>query len=213
MLGIHDRRTRLTRRQAAIFDFVRKFTEERSYPPSMREIGRAFGIASSSVYDHLKALTRKGVIRRSARSSRSLEILKEPDGTARRGAGIPIVGRIAAGQPLLAEQHVDGHLSLELVHRDRDRAYALRVVGDSMVGAGILPGDFVIARYQETADHGDIVVARLDDEATVKRLKRAGKKWVLYPENDRYAPIPVRGENVRIQGKVIAVYRLVANAR
>jgi repressor LexA len=179
----------------------------------MREIGRAFGIASSSVYDHLEALTRKGVIRRSARSSRSIEILKHPEGATRRDAGIPVVGRIAAGQPLLAEQHVDGYLSLEPADGDRARAYALRVVGDSMVGAGILPGDFVIARYQETANHGDIVVARLDDEATVKRLKRAGRKWVLYPENDAYAPIPVRGDSVRIQGKVISVYRPVASAR
>jgi len=178
----------------------------------MREIGRGFGIASSSVYDHLEALTRKGVIRRSARSSRSLEILTHPDGTTRRDAGIPVLGRIAAGQPLLAEQHVDGYLSLEPADRDRGPAYALRVVGDSMVGAGILPGDFVIARYQETANHGDIVVARLDDEATVKRLKRVGRKWMLHPENDGYSPIPVRGENVRIQGKVISVYRLVVNA-
>jgi len=211
MLGIQNNRARLTDRQAAILDFVRKFTEERSYPPSMREIGRAFDIASSSVYEHLQALTRKGVLRRSARRSRSLEILK--DGAARRGAGIPIVGRIAAGQPLLAEQHVDGYLSLDLADRDRGRAYALRVVGDSMIGAGILPGDFVIARYQETANHGDIVVALLNDEATVKRLKRAGGKWVLYPENDAYAPIPVRADSVRIQGKVISVYRLVASAR
>ena len=203
----------LTERQRAILDFVRKFLDERAFPPSMREIGRAFGIASSSVYDHLQALARKGFIRRTARRSRSIEVLKDPDATSRRRAEIPILGRIAAGRPLLAEQHHDGHLSLGPTDRDGTPLYALRIVGDSMVGAGIMPGDFVIARYQETADSGDIVVARLEGEATVKRLRRTDRNWVLHPENDAYEPIPIRGEGMAIQGKVIAVYRVVARAR
>lgn len=199
----------LTKRQDAILDFVRKFMAERSFPPSMREIGSAFGIASSSVFDHLEALARKGFIRRTTGRSRSIEILKGPGAANRRGAVIPILGQIAAGQPLLAEQHIDGHLSLESANGD-GALYALRVKGDSMVGAGIMPGDFVIARYQETASHGDIVVARLDDEATVKRLRRTGRKWALNAENDAYAPIPIREDSVRIQGRVVAVYRVVA---
>ncbi len=199
----------LTRRQGELLDFIRVFMSERSFPPSMREIGTAFGIASSSVYDHLEALARKGFIRRTPRRSRSIEILNE-QGASRREAGIPILGRIAAGRPLLAEPHIEGHLSFQAAEGDPAPVYALRVVGDSMAGAGIMPGDYVIARYQEAAEHGDIVVARLEDEATVKRLRCRGKKWVLQPENDAYEPIPIRGDGVRIQGRVIAIHRILA---
>lgn len=179
----------------------------------MREIGTAFGIASSSAYEHLGALAKKGVVRWTARRSRSIEILVQQGATVRPDAGIPIIGQIAAGRPLLAEQHIDGYLSLQPASGESASLYALRVVGDSMVGAGIMHGDFVIARHQETADSGDIVVALLEDEATVKRLKRNGKKWMLHPENDAYEPIPIRGDGVRIQGRVIAVHRVLGKAR
>lgn len=198
----------LSNRQQALLDFIVRFRGERTYSPSTREIGKAFRIASSSVHQHLAALERKGAIRRSPGRARSIELVGVDSGIG--SAQVPVIGRVAAGRPLLTESSVEGYLSFPQVNGGR--LYALRVIGDSMVGAGILPGDFVICRHQEVGEDGDIVVALVENEATVKRLKRSGKGWVLRPENDAYEPIPVRGE-VRIQGRVVAVHRVIGRAR
>jgi len=207
----------LTARQREILDFIRSFITQASYPPTVREIGAHFGFVPRSVFDHLKALERKGYLRRTASKSRSLQILEssgEPRPPARAlGLGLsrdlPILGRVAAGAPLLAEQNVEGTLSISTEWVNGDEAFLLKVQGESMVGAHILPGDLALVRRQSTAESGEIVVAMVNDEATVKRVFFKKDVIVLQPENPAMAPIQVRrGEkNFQIIGKVIGILR------
>jgi repressor LexA len=201
----------LTDRQQEILRFIQDYTRTRRVPPTVREIGAHFGIWTAGVARHLQALERKGRLRRAARGSRMIEVV--PGGTRaeegqRAGLSVPIVGRVAAGQPLLAEERIEDYLVVEDRLASRAPLFALRVQGRSMTGAGILDGDYVIARQQPSADDGDIVVALINDEATVKRLRRRHKAWHLDPEHPDFEPIPVT-EPTMIQGKVIAVYRRV----
>lgn len=197
----------LTRRQGEILKFVESYISDRHYPPSIREIGASFRITAPSVLAHLRALERKGRIRRRAWCSRSIEVLGKHQDSGRELPRIPLLGRVAAGQPIFATGNVEGYLEFEPPRSDSGPFYALRVEGESMVGAGILHGDLVIARQQDMANEGDIVVARVGLEATVKRLRRSGKGWRLEAENKAFRPIPIRSGDVQIQGKVIAVRR------
>lgn len=201
----------LTDRQREILRFIQDYTRTRRVPPTVREIGAHFGIWTAGVARHLQALERKGRLRRAARGSRMIEVVpvgKRAEEDQRAGLSVPIVGRVAAGRPLLAEERIEDYLVVEDRLASRAPLFALRVQGRSMTGAGILDGDYVIARQQPSADDGDIVVALIGDEATVKRLRRRRGAWHLDPEHPDFEPIPVT-EPTMIQGKVVAVYRRV----
>ncbi len=199
----------LTKRQREILDFIRAKIHRRGFPPSVREIGEAVGLSSSAtVHAHLAALEEKGFIRRDPAKPRALEVLDYRD-TARGidyGAvhALPLVGSVAAGAPILAAENIEATLPLpaEFVG---DSTFILRVQGDSMVEAGILDGDYVVVRQQATANDGDIVVAMIDDEATVKRFFREADRIRLQPENRALEPIYAR--DVTILGKVVALFR------
>ena len=204
-----ERRQLLTKRQEAILRFIQQHIETHHVPPTVREIGARFEIGPAGVFGHLKALERKGQVRRADRGSRAIEVVSgggRGAGERRGGVSVPVVGRVAAGQPILAEERIEDHLWVDERLTGGARLFALQVKGRSMVGAGILDGDYVIARQQDAADDGDIVVALLDDEATVKRLRRRGGKWRLDPENPDFDSIPVTAPTM-IQGKVVAVWR------
>lgn len=199
----------LTARQSEILQFIHAYSRTHRIPPTVREIGAHFGISPKGVFDHLQVLERKGRLRRAARGSRMMEVVSSSKRTEEPqpvGLSVPVIGRVAAGLPLLAEQHIEEHLVVDPRLASRGGLFALHVNGQSMVGAGILDGDYVIARQQHTAEAGDIVVALIEDEATVKRLRRRGRTWQLEPENPAFPVIPVT-EPLTIQGKVLAVYR------
>ena len=188
---------RTSGKKEEILAYLSAFTAEHGYAPSIREICRATDLHSTaSVYYHLQTLSREGRITMDESKKRAISV-NEPE----RPRGVPVIGLVTAGQPILAYENIEGYLPLE----GRDDCFALRVRGDSMVNAGILSGDRVIVRPQSTADSGDIVVALLEDEATVKRLVRGKDAVWLMPENPAYTPID--GRNAVILGKVEAVYR------
>ncbi len=207
----------LTARQREVLEFIRKFAAQIGYPPTVREIGAHFGFVPRSVFDHLKALERKGYLRRDPAKSRSLQILEPPDtlphaATTRAPAPsreIPVLGRVAAGQPLLSEQNVEGTFTLPREWVNGDEAFLLKVQGESMIGAHILPGDHALVRRQSSAENGDIVVALVNDEATVKRVLFRPGEVILQPENPSMAPIHVKqGEkSFQILGKVTGILR------
>jgi len=194
-----------------ILDYIEKFARERGYPPTIREIGKAFGIASTNgVRYHLHRLEKSGHLRRSGKISRGIESVRS--GAAARTAGIPILGRVAAGQPILAEECYEGRLETEQMFGGTGDLFALRVRGDSMIDAGILENDYVVVRQQDSATPGDMVVALIEDEATVKFYRPGGNAIELVPANPRYQPIVVpRGEDFRILGVVRGVVRTVGN--
>jgi len=202
----------LTRRQQEVLEFIRAFTARHGVPPTVREIGERFRITPRAAFDHLRALERKGqLVRRASprRTSRALTPVAAPS------RAVPILGRIAAGRPLLAAEHREGELPLEpSAFGDPAGIFALRVRGDSMIDAHICDGDLVLVRRQDTAQPNDIVVALLDPEspeaeATVKRFQRQGERIVLKPENPTMRPIVVdpRQRPVRILGKVVGLVR------
>ncbi|NCU17145.1 transcriptional repressor LexA [Pallidibacillus pasinlerensis] len=202
--------TKLSKRQQEILDFIKQEVREKGYPPSVREIGQAVGLSSSStVHGHLARLESKGIIRRDPTKPRAIEILdgkefEEPEVPVRN---IPIVGRVTAGQPITAVENIEDYFPLpEKMAPAGDQVFMLEIMGDSMIEAGILDGDYVVVRQQNTAENGDIVVAMTEDyEATVKRFYKEKNYIRLQPENSTMAPIIV--ENVKILGKVIGVYR------
>ncbi|MFI1524084.1 transcriptional repressor LexA [Kitasatospora cineracea] len=206
----------LTERQRRVIEVIRDSVQHRGYPPSMREIGQAVGLSStSSVAHQLRALERKGLVRRDPHRPRAytvsahrlcvLDGLKAPDTADPFLARVPLVGRIAAGGPILAEQTVEDVFPLPRQLVGEGELFALTVKGDSMVDAAICDGDWVTVRRQPVAENGDIVAAMIDGEATVKRLKREDGKIWLMPHNAAYEPIP--GEGATILGKVVAVLR------
>ena len=187
-------------RQQQIFEFLQEFTARHGYPPSVREIGEAVGLKSpSTVHLHLKTLTEAGLIQRDDRKTRAISLPNA--GTQLRQ--VPILGRVQAGDPILAYEDYSGMLPYD--PGDDGDYFALEVRGDSMKDAGILAGDFVVVRRQQSAVSGEIVVALLDDEATVKRYLRRGRDIWLMPENKNYDPI--RGTDCVIVGRVRAVVR------
>ncbi len=210
----------LTSRQREIFNFVREFIKERGYPPSVREIGKHFHIYPRAAFDHLKALEKKGYLKRRGSMSRGLEVLVFHEGEpSYQRAGpykegkplireIPILGRVAAGKPTLAVEHVEGTIPLPTEWVKRREVFLLKVKGDSM-SPYILPDDHVIVQFQSSAENGDIVVTLMGEEATVKRFFKKGRRIELKPDNERWETIQIEegaGE-VRILGKVIGVYR------
>jgi repressor LexA len=201
----------LTSRQQEILSFIRSFTATHGLPPTVREIGDKFRVTPRAAFDHLRALERKGVLQRRAsagRTSRALTATDLPIGDSRR---VPVLGRIAAGAPLLAEEHREGELlvSNSWLRGAGDNVFALRVRGDSMINAHICDGDFVVVRQQESAQPNDIVVAMVDADATVKRFVRDGDRVLLKPEHPTMAPIVVDGRRseFRILGKVVGLLR------
>ena len=200
----------LTARQREIYEFLVNHLDEHGFPPTVREICQEFGIRSTKgVTDHLSALEKKGYIKKRREASRGIDIVnRRPQ--REDALGIPILGRIAAGLPLLAVENHDGELMLDRTLAPSGDLFALRVTGDSMVGAHILDGDLVVVKAQEYADDGEIVAVRVDDEATVKRLYRKGDQVVLKPENEAMSPMVYEGpecENVKVLGVVAAVVR------
>ncbi|HWT78600.1 MAG TPA: transcriptional repressor LexA, partial [Candidatus Methylomirabilis sp.] len=190
----------LTARQREVLDFIRSFIKDAGYPPTVREIGAHFGFVPRSVFDHLKALERKGYLRRAASKSRSLQIL-DPSGLDRpsppgRTSGqfreLPILGRVAAGSPLLADENVEGTLTVARDWVNGDEAFFLKVEGESMINAHILPGDYALVRHQATAESGEIVVALVNGEATIKRVVFKKDVVILQPEHPSMPPIHVR---------------------
>ena len=201
---------RLTDRQREVLEFIQSFTETHGVPPTVREIGGRFHVTPRAAFDHLRALERKGYLRRrstAGRTSRALTLATKPPSTHE----VPILGRIAAGAPLLAEENRDGALPLDpsWVGGRGDDVFGLRVRGESMINAHIVEGDLVLVRRQDHAHPGDIVVALVDGEATVKRFARDGHAVLLRPEHPTMAPIVVReGEkDLRIIGKVVGLVR------
>ena len=197
----------LTKRQREILTYVMSSMQQRGYPPSVREIGAALGLTSSStVHSHLTALEKKGFIHRDPSKPRAIEILK--DGASqppKRVVNVPVLGRIAAGHPLLAEENVEDVFPLPRDLIREDSAFILRVRGESMIDAGILDGDYLVVRQQATANNGEIVAALLGDEATVKRFYRERDQIRLQPENRTMTPIMTR--EATILGKVVALIR------
>jgi repressor LexA len=182
-----------------------------SKPPTVREIGERFGTASSSVFDVIKALERKGYLTRSDGFSRCITLTAKAGGGRGDTVHVPIIGRIAAGQPILAAEDLEGTVPVDRHLAAGRQLFALRVQGDSMINAGILEGDLVIAAQQQDAQDGDIVVALVDDEATVKRFyRRANGSIELRPENPRHKPIVIEEPPFAIQGRVVAVVRQFA---
>jgi repressor LexA len=199
--------SRLTTRQKQIYDFLVRTVREKGYAPSIGELGVRFKIASSNgVFGHLKALEKKGYVQRVGR--RAIEI-RSPGGRpllpdARE---VPILGRVPAGKPLLAEENIDGFLPLAREMAPGKEVFALKIKGDSMIEDGIFDGDYVILRRQETAENGDVVCALIEGEATLKRFQRKGNTVTLKPANRDYAPITLSQGEVRILGKVVALLR------
>ena len=205
----------LTSRQREIFNFIRAFIKERGYPPSVREIGKHFNIYPRAAFDHLKALEKKGYLKRQGSMSRGLEILVfqgyEPHRERRSLIReIPILGRVSAGKPTLAIEHVEGTIPIPKEWASGGEVFLLKVRGDSM-SPYILPDDYVIVRSQPLAENGDVVVTLVGEEATVKRFFKKGRRIELRPDNERWETIQIEegsGE-VQILGKVIGVFRKV----
>lgn len=214
----------LTQRQRRILEVIREAVDRQGYPPSVREIGQAVGLTStSSVAHQLTTLERKGYIRRDPNRPRAVDVRPPESVTARTAAAavdeeserfahpaptyVPVVGRIAAGGPVLAEQYVEDVFPLPRELVGEGTLFLLRVVGDSMIDAAIADGDWVVVRQQPVADNGDIVAAMIDGEATVKTYRRRdGHVWLL-PHNPAYAPIP--GDEATVLGRVVTVLRKV----
>ena len=216
---MNARRQGLTERQEEVLRTLIRWMREHGYPPTMRELGHEVGLSSTrTVSDHLVRLEELGFIRRHRDQSRAIEILREPDGafaSPRPARGpidrvtVPIVGEVAAGNPILAAENVDGTLELDPSLVRDSRAYMLRVKGESMIEANICDGDLVLIQPQQEAANGEIVVVMIDDEATLKRFYRRDGYIELRPENETMAAIVVRPEmgEVRILGRPVGVWR------
>jgi len=201
----------LTDRQRSILDFLGAFLEEHGYPPTLREIGAHFGIRSPrGVQDHLEALERKGRIRRRREASRGIELLDHRPAPSDHIVRLPLVGRVAAGRPLLSEENIDDWMEIDAALARRG-SFLLKVVGESMIEAHILDGDTIVVESRQTARDGEIVVALVDDEATVKTFYREPNAIRLQPENSGMDPIIIaEGEaDVKIIGRVLAVLRVL----
>jgi repressor LexA len=199
---------KLTKRQQEIFDFIRRYGAKYGYPPTVREIGKAVGLASSStVHAHLANLERYGLLKRNPTKPRALELLIGKAKQAVTPSGLPLVGQVPAGQPLLAEENIEEYVQVPAIAGGEEGEYVLRVSGESMRDAGIMEGDFVVVRPQDTAKNGDIVVALLGDDATVKRFFKEKDHIRLQPENDTMEPI--RSSDVRVLGRVVGVFRKI----
>jgi repressor LexA len=198
----------LTKRQQEIFDFIRRYSEQHGYPPTVRDIGKAVGLASSStVHAHLANLEKLGLLRRDPTKPRAMELLGRATAVVRDAVrpGLPLLGQVAAGQPIIAEENVEEYIDTPAACGGESGEYLLRVRGESMKNAGILDGDLVVVQRQEAARDGEIIVALVEEEATVKRFFREGDHIRLQPENDEMEPILVR--DVSVLGRVVGLMR------
>jgi repressor LexA len=212
----------LTKRQQEIFDFIKRYSAKYGYPPTVRDIGTAVGLASSStVHAHLANLERLGLLRRDPTKPRAIELLDRVRGDVGGAVetvadnvrslvrpGLPLVGQVAAGQPILAEENIEDYVQVPPIAGGEEGEYVLRVRGESMKDVGILEGDYVVVRPQETATDGEIVVALVGEEATVKRFFREADHVRLQPENTSMEPI--RSKDVRVLGRVVGLFRNVS---
>jgi repressor LexA len=202
----------LTKRQKEIFDFIGKYAAKTGYPPTVREIGKAVGLHSSStVHAHLANLEKIGLLKRDPSKPRAIEMLigtaNKAKDAIRPPSGLPLVGQVAAGEPILAEENIEEYLEVPDVIGGEDGDYILQVRGESMIKAGIIEGDYVIVRPAEDASDGEIVVALIGEEATVKRFFKEKDHVRLQPENDELEPILTT--EAKVLGKVVGVFRKV----
>jgi repressor LexA len=199
----------LTKRQKEIFDFIRKYAAKTGYPPTVREIGKAVGLHSSStVHAHLANLEKLGLVKRDPSKPRAIELLYEKaKRTISTESGLPLVGQVAAGEPILAEENIEEYLEVPDVIGGEEGDYILQIRGESMKDAGIIGGDYVIVRPSDDANNGEIVVALIGEEATVKRIFREKDHVRLQPENEEMEPILTT--EARVLGKVVGVFRKV----
>jgi repressor LexA len=199
----------LTKRQQEIFEFIKRYSARHGYPPTVRDIGKAVGLASSStVHAHLANLEKVGLLRRDPTKPRAIELLDRAVDNVRsivRPSGLPLLGQVAAGQPILAEENVEEYIQTPGVVGGEQGEYLLRVRGESMKDVGILEGDLVVVSPQDTARDGEVVVALVGEEATVKTFYRESDHIRLQPENE--AMEPIRTREVRILGKVVGLMR------
>jgi len=202
---------KVSKRQEAILEFIKEEVRTKGYPPSVREIGEAVGLASSStVHGHLARLEQKGLIRRDPTKPRAIEILEPEDSIQKQHViHVPLVGKVTAGSPITAVENIDEYFPLpDIYGTSEDQLYMLEIMGESMIEAGILDGDLVIVKQKATADNGDIVVAMTEEnEATVKRFFKEKNHFRLQPENSTMEPIIV--DQVSILGHVVGLYRRV----
>jgi repressor LexA len=199
----------LTKRQKEIFEYVKTYAREHGYPPTVRDIGKAIGLTSSStVHAHLANLEKLGVLKRDPTKPRAIEVLVDKAKGVVTPNGLPLVGQVAAGQPVLADENIEEYVPVPVIAGGDEGEFVLRVKGDSMKNAGIFDADYVVVRPQKTATNGEIVVAMLEGEATVKRFFKEKERVRLQPENDSLEPIYAR--DVDILGRVVGVCRRVA---
>ena len=198
----------ISKKQEEILNYIKNEILERGFPPAVREICQAVGLKStSSVQSHLESLERNGYIRRDPTKPRAIEILDESFNMIRREmVNVPIIGTVAAGQPILAEQNIEGYFPIPTEYMPNKQSFMLKVKGESMINAGIFDGDKVLVKQQATAENGDIVVALVDDSATVKTYYKENGHYRLQPENDSMDPIIV--DKCEILGKVFGVFRI-----
>jgi repressor LexA len=211
---------KLTERQESILNFIKQFVQETGYPPTLREIGKNFGISSTfGVKRHLEALVKKGFLNIESNASRGITLVRNDSDFESPFSSLgddlfiklPVVGRVAAGSPILAVENIESTMVIDSSYlKNAENAFALRVQGDSMINAGIKEGDLVIVSPGENSKNGDIIVALLDDEATVKRLQVKSQEVTLIPENDNYNPIVVKEkESFKIIGKIKGIVRWI----
>jgi repressor LexA len=201
----------LTKRQQEIFEFIKRYSAKYGYPPTVRDIGKAVGLASSStVHAHLANLERIGMLRRDPTKPRAIELLDRAAASVKSFVkpGLPLVGQVAAGQPVLAEENIEDYIQTPTFAGGEEGEYLLRVRGESMKDAGILENDLVVVKPQDTANDGDIVVALIGEEATVKRFFQESDHVRLQPENA--AMDPIRSRDVRVLGRVVGLMRNIS---
>ncbi|MCE9499741.1 MAG: transcriptional repressor LexA [Leptospira sp.] len=198
----------LTDKQQAVLKFITHIIRERGFPPTIREIGDEFEITAKGAYDHLKAIEKKGYLKTSKNQSRAIELLRHnaEDIVPVRAMSVPLIGRVAAGMPILAEENIEDYIPVSDELAKRGVTYALRVIGDSMIDAGIQNGDIAIIQKKDTARNGDIIVALVEDEATLKTYFKESDHIRLEPSNSKYKPIKTK--KALIMGKLVGLYRV-----
>ena len=195
----------VTRRQTEVLNFLKSFLSNHKYPPTIREIAGHFSISVKGAYDHVKALEKKGLIACDNHRSRAIEIIESPSDSDRNQVQVPLLGHVAAGMPLFAEENYEGSLSLPASMVGHGRVFALRVEGDSMSGAGIMDGDIAVFSHQSQVENGQIVVAMVDEAVTLKRFYKEKNRVRLQAENPAYPPLYTA--EVRILGRLAAIIR------
>ncbi|MCB1141893.1 MAG: transcriptional repressor LexA [Leptospiraceae bacterium] len=198
----------LTEKQETVLKFITESIKEKGYPPTIREIADEFEITAKGAYDHLKAIEKKGFIKTNKNQSRAIELLRHSaeDGLPVQAFSIPVIGRVAAGTPILAEENIESYIPVPDELSKKGNLFALKVVGDSMIGAGINSGDIAIIQKKEFARNGEIVVALLEDEATLKTYYKESDHIRLEAKNKAYKPIKTK--KAKILGKLVGLYRI-----